>query len=123
MAPAVALGLRTGAACLSITVGVTLLTTILVGVTIMSNHWEVIRFSRPVVEKLLTKTFDGLRTESLFDGRALVVINGTSDFFDGDNATGLSINETADFFLDNVEEVLIQMHGGLWTVCLDLSGE
>ena len=80
----------------------TLGTTALMGVVIMTSHWEVITYSQSIVESLLSveenpenKTF----VRPLLDGRVIVVSRE-----------------------DEENELLVKMHAGLWATCYDLTG-
>ena len=91
----------------------TLATTGLMGVAVLTNHWEAITYSQSRVEALfsvsnsstssstsLSLTSSSISVKRIMDDRVLVVtMNG------------------------NQSELLIKMHAGLWATCYDLSGK
>ena len=101
------MGRRVDVFCLIATSILTLLTTVMMSITVISSHWESIHFSRYKIETILNRT-GGILTEELFEGRVLVIKNSSSD--EDSNLRG---NET----------LLVSLHGGLWSVCIDLSGK
>ena len=90
-----------------LTASMTLLTTGLMGYTIMSNHWEVITYDHAAVESLISNVDPeaveaGLNVTSvrvMMDGRVIVVTRENEE-----------------------SELLVKMHAGLWATCYDLSG-
>ena len=80
----------------------TLLTASLMGVAIMTTHWEVITYSQSVVESIITVDSEN-RTlvRPLFEGRVLVITKEQ----------------------DQQNELLVKMHAGLWATCYDLTGK
>lgn len=56
----------------------------------------------------------GARVEDLFGGNVIAVINGTANAKD---ASDLVEGEGSVVYL------LIKMHAGLWTLCVDLTGQ
>ena len=68
-----------------------------------------------------------LTSQSLFEGRVIVVLNKSTEGSESRLATEErfllpSLINSLEANM-SVVEVLVQMHGGLWTVCLDLSGK
>ena len=91
----------------------TLATTGLMGVAVLTNHWEAITYSQSRVEALfsvsnsstsspssLSSTSSSISVKRIMDDRVLVV----------------TMNE-------NQSELLVKMHAGLWATCYDLSGK
>ena len=78
----------------------TLITTSLMGVAIMTTHWEIITYSQSVVESLITVDPEN-RTlvRPLLDGRVIVISKENEE-----------------------NELLVKMHAGLWATCYDLTG-
>ena len=83
---------------------VTLATTSLMGVTVMTSHWEDISYSKSIVESLLSAASVDADDENktsvkqLLDGRVIVVSR------------------------EEENELLVKMHAGLWATCYDLTG-
>lgn len=78
----------------------TLLTTSLMGVAIMTSHWEVISYSQSVVENLLSvDSKNKTSVTPLLNGRVIVVSKENQE-----------------------NELLVKMHAGLWATCYDLTG-
>ena len=59
-------------------------------------------------------------SEEHFNGRVLVIYSNETSTSNGNNEEEESSNENEQ---QQVEEVLVQWYGGLWTVCMDLSGD
>ncbi|TRY68902.1 hypothetical protein TCAL_09652 [Tigriopus californicus] len=97
------MGRRLNLFCLVVTVTVTLVTTLLMGVTVLSDNWEIILYSRTKVETIAKVNRTNATVEELFEGKTLIVTQWTN----------VSTAGQRDF--------LIQLHGGLWSVCWDLS--
>ena len=73
---------------------VTLTTTSLMGIVVMTSHWEVITYSKSMVESLLSMDFENKTSvKQLLDGRVLVVSR------------------------EEENELLVKMHAGLWATC------
>ena len=84
---------------------VTLATTSLMGVTVMTSHWEDISYSKSIVESLLSAASvdadyeNKTSVKQLLDGRVIVVSR------------------------EEENELLVKMHAGLWATCYDLTGK
>lgn len=79
----------------------TLTTTSLMGVAIMTSHWEVISYSQSIVESLIDSVDPANKTsvKPLLDGRVIVISRENEE-----------------------NELLVKMHAGLWATCYDLTG-
>lgn len=97
------MGRRLNLFCLVVTVTVTLVTTLLMGITVLSDNWEIILYSRTMVETIVKVNQTNTTVEELFEGKTFVVTQWTNT----------STAKQRDF--------LIQLHGGLWSFCWDLS--
>ena len=75
----------------------------LMGVVIMTTHWEAITYSQSAVESLLSVEDPENKTlvRPLLDGRVIVVSKEN----------------------DKENELLVKMHAGLWATCYDLTGK
>jgi len=82
---------------------ITLSTTALMGVVIMTTHWEAITYSQSAVESLLSVEDPENKTlvRPLLDGRVIVVSKEN----------------------DKENELLVKMHAGLWATCYDLTAQ
>jgi hypothetical protein len=87
----------------------TLSTTGMMGVAVLTSHWEVITYSQSMIEAIITEAGGGgdggpdaannrSSVSQLLDGRVIVVTT------------------------DNQHELLVKMHSGLWATCYDLTG-
>ena len=94
------IAVATNALCLAVTVIVTLATTVVMAVSILTDYWELVEYSRADIEILAAENGGKIIVEEMFDGRVLRVFNESTQSSD----------------------VLVQMHGGLWSLCYDLSG-
>ncbi len=97
------MGKRGNLLCLVFTVCVTLATTVVLSVAVLSDYWELVKYSAEEVGRALEGS--DLKAEALFDGKVLVVKSKSIS----QNASG------------SVQDVLVQMHGGLWSTCYDLT--
>ena len=117
------MGRRTNILCLVGTVLITLATTVIVGVVVLSDYWENIQYSRDIVIDLVQKSGANMATELLFEGKVIVVKNRTvvptspTAVVNGTTAGAQQIVK------DVPVELLIQMHGGLWSLCMDLTDD
>ena len=93
-----------------LTASMTLLTTSLMGYTIMSNHWEVITYDHSVVESMISSGLSG--SEAASDGGYNVT--SVRPMMDGRVIVVTRENEQ--------NELLVRMHAGLWATCYDLTG-
>lgn len=98
------MGKRVDVLCLGLTVSVTIVTTILVAVTVMSDYWERVHFSHEMVIKAMNNSDDLHLSQVLFEGQVFVLEPSVEQY-------------------DLEVIVLAPMHGGLWTLCYELSGE
>ena len=97
-----------------LTASMTLLTTSLMGYTIMSNHWEVITYDHAVVESLISNP-DPEVTPGDEDGDAGGYnVTSVRPMMDGRVIVVTRENEQ--------NELLVRMHAGLWATCYDLTG-
>ena len=105
------MGLKVNIAVFVVTVIMTITTSSLMTISILSEHWEVVRYDSNKIRDIITeKSSNGINTsyqnkkiltvEALHNGKVLLVAkhNGT------------------------IQEVMVQMHAGLWAVCYDLKG-
>ena len=72
---------------------------------------SLLRYSRSLVESLAadSSAFGGrARVEDLYGGNVIVVVNGTADVAEEE---------------ESLVYLLIKMHAGLWTLCVDLTGQ
>ncbi len=58
------MGRRANVSCLCLTVLVTLATTVVVGVAVLSDYWEIVRYSSETVSKIVCKSI--IRKENRF---------------------------------------------------------
>ena len=110
------MGRRTNILCLVGTVLITLATTVIVGVVVLSDYWETIQYSRDIVTDLVQKAGGNMATELLFEGKVIVVKNLTLISSTNGTAPPTTVKEVP-------VELLVQMHGGLWSMCMDLTDE
>ena len=96
-----------------LTASMTLLTTSLMGYTIMSNHWEVITYDHSVVESLISNP-DPEVTPGDEDGAGGYNVTSVRPMMDGRVIVVTRENEQ--------NELLVRMHAGLWATCYDLTG-
>ena len=98
------MGLKVNVVVFLVTVLITITTTGLMSLAIWTEHWEVIHYDvkkiNQTVALMESKERKGLRMEVSHGGRVILVKDGNSA----------------------IEEVLIQMHAGLWAVCYDIKG-
>ena len=62
---------------------------------------------------------DSARVQDLFGGNVIIVVNGTADASD-DARDGAEEEEEEE---GSVVYLLLKMHAGLWTLCVDLTGQ
>ena len=94
-----------------LTASMTLLTTSLMGYTIMSNHWEVITYDHSVVESMISS---GLQSEAAVEADGGYNVTSVRPMMDGRVIVVTRENEQ--------NELLVRMHAGLWATCYDLTG-
>lgn len=130
------MGRRTNILCLLGTVLITLATTVIVGVVVLSDYWENIKYSQEIVDDLVQKAGGNMNTELLFEGKVIVVKNKTVAAVAGATSPAAATNSTNSSSSNNNNnvnnaqvvrevpvELLVQMHGGLWSLCKDLTDE
>ena len=85
---------------------VTLSTTGLMGVAVLTNHWEYITYSQSSVEALIyennsstSSSSSSISVKQIMDDRVIVVTT------------------------EDQNELLVRMHAGLWATCYDLTGK
>ena len=94
-----------------LTASMTLLTTSLMGYTIMSNHWEVITYDHSVVESMISSGLSGSEAATADGGYNVTSVRPMMD--------GRVIVVTRE---NEQNELLVRMHAGLWATCYDLTG-
>ena len=130
-----AMGRRLNLFCLVVTMTVTLVTTVIIGVTVLSDYWEVIHYSREIVDDLVQKAGGNFTVESMYDGRVIIAaahaVNGSGSgggsSGSGGGGSGAVISAgsipTGNDSVLREKDLLVQLHGGLWSLCLDLTGK
>ena len=101
------MGLKVNVVVFLVTVLITVTTTGLMSLAIWTEHWEVIHYDAHKINETVkvkeakAKEPKGLQLDDeTYGGRVFIVRNGKNE----------------------VEEVMIQMHAGLWAVCYDIKG-
>ena len=89
----------------------TLATTGLMGVAVLTNHWEAITYSQSRVEALFSVSNSSTSSSSSSSSSSISVKRIMDD-----RVLVVTINE-------NQSELLVKMHAGLWATCYDLSGK
>ena len=97
-----------------LTASMTLLTTSLMGYTIMSNHWEVITYDHSVVESLISNPDPEVTPGDEDGGAGGYNVTSVRPMMDGRVIVVTRENEQ--------NELLVRMHAGLWATCYDLTG-
>ena len=83
---------------------------------------SLLRYSKSLVESLVGNSSafaDSARVQDLFGGNVIIVVNGTADASD-DARDGAEEEEEEE---GSVVYLLLKMHAGLWTLCVDLTGQ
>ncbi len=118
-------GRRTNLFCLVATILITIATTVVMGLVILSDFWERIKYSRQAVDDIIANHTIAVTTvnpadstpppsasvlvEELFEGRVIAVSNSSS--------LKTSSEE------EGVVYLLVRLHAGLWSLCYDLTGK
>lgn len=97
------MGFKLNVAVFVITVLMTVATTTLMSVSVLTDHWEVVKYSLSEVQDIVTKTMArNSSVKSLYQDRVILVFAGLSTI---------------------PHEFMVQMHAGLWAICYDLTGQ
>ena len=94
----------------------TLATTGLMGVAVLTNHWEAITYSQSRVEALFSASNNSSTSSSSPSSTSLSSSSISVKRIMDDRVLVVTINE-------NQSELLVKMHAGLWATCYDLSGK
>ncbi len=132
------MGRRVSIFCLAVTVLVTLSTTVVVGIAVLSDYWEIVQYSSDTISEVRRKK--KVKFEVLFGGAlgkvyhsCLQLLSPAESGSSSSSSASTGSHQVEVLFggkvvvikrSDNgsLEELLVQMHGGLWTLCLDLTG-
>ena len=94
------MGLKVNIVVFVVTILMTVATTGFMSLAIMSEHWEVVQYDVSKLRGIVARKSHLLSVENLYDGKVVLIRNGNQ----------------------SIDQVMIQMHAGLWAVCYDLRG-
>ena len=130
------MGLKVNIAVFVVTVLMTITTTGLMSLAIVTEHWEIIQYDPERIKEIVAikgnNEFQGVNVSSHISGRATteqeinrfermnnrlnhLKLPSVEVLYNGKVVLVKNRNQT-------VEEVMIQMHAGLWAVCYDVKG-